>query len=155
MHDNGPDVVGAVAFASCAGTLRAGDRGGGAGARCRGSGAERAAEGEDKEPDPCQQEGDAHDDPEERQLLRLEAHVQRSGEGLIGRLELLAGFALLFTKRYPPALYDFVLGLNRWVFRVAASAGLMADTYPPFRLDNGSHEPPSARAAAIVPAAAP
>ena len=70
--------------------------------------------------------------------------------GLVGLLVLIAGLALLFTGRYPASLYDLVMGLNRWSFRVVAYAGLMTDSYPPFRLDQGGAEPP---AAAVTPAA--
>ena len=61
--------------------------------------------------------------------------------GLIGILAVIAAVVLLVTGRYPEQAYDFVLGLNRWVLRVAGYAGLMTDKYPPFRLDLGGRDP--------------
>jgi hypothetical protein len=61
--------------------------------------------------------------------------------GLVGILAIIAAVIVMFTGRYPATIYDLIVGLNRWVLRVAAYAALMTDDYPPFRLDMGPHEP--------------
>ncbi len=73
------------------------------------------------------------------------------GGGLLGVLVLIAGFALLFTGRYPRGIFDLVMGLNRWALRLWGYAGLMTDTYPPFRLDMGGREPADDAGANVDP----
>ncbi|MDD5397858.1 MAG: DUF4389 domain-containing protein [Dehalococcoidia bacterium] len=49
---------------------------------------------------------------------------------------IIAWFAILFTGRFPRNLFDFLLGVMRWGFRVMCYAMIMiTDKYPPFALD--------------------
>ncbi len=48
---------------------------------------------------------------------------------------IVAWFAILFTGRYPPALFAYIEGVLRWHNRVGAYAFLLiTDQYPPFSL---------------------
>lgn len=58
------------------------------------------------------------------------SNMTQSGIGLIGVLVLVVGATLISTGRYPQGMFDLVIGLNRWVYRVIAYAALMTDDYP-------------------------
>ncbi len=60
---------------------------------------------------------------------------------LIAVLAIVAGVILAVTGRYPKDLFDLLMGLHRWCYRVLAYVALMRDEYPPFRLDSGGGDP--------------
>lgn len=47
-------------------------------------------------------------------------------------ISVLAWFVILFTGRYPPALYAFAAGIAQWSLRVEAYVLLLRDEHPPF-----------------------
>lgn len=69
------------------------------------------------------------------------------GISLLGLLVLVAAVILLFTGVYRLGLFNLLMGVNRWIYRVAAYAALMTDIYPPFRLDQGALDAPGSSAA--------
>src|SRR5690606_19686555 len=60
--------------------------------------------------------------------------------GLVGLLVFIAALILLFTGVYNTGLFNLVMGIHRWIYRVFAYTSLLRDDYPPFRLDQGPVE---------------
>lgn len=85
------------------------------------------------------------------QITTDESSMQVTSPGLIGVLAVIAGLVLLFTGKYPDTLFNFLMGLNRWVYRVYGYVLLMTDEYPPFRLDQGGAEGTARTAGPITP----
>lgn len=58
-------------------------------------------------------------------------------------LMVIAFFAILFTGKYPKSMFDFVLGVMRWNWRVSFySYGVLGtDKYPPFSLEPDPNYP--------------
>ncbi len=52
---------------------------------------------------------------------------------------LVATFAILFTGRYPQGLYNFVVGVNRWLLGLTAYVLHLNDAYPAFSMDAGKY----------------
>ena len=48
---------------------------------------------------------------------------------------IAAWFAILFTKQFPDSLFNYIVGVFRWQYRVNAYTNLLRDEYPPFSLE--------------------
>ena len=48
-------------------------------------------------------------------------------------LTIFAGIVMLFRGYYPRDMFEVIMGLDRWMLRVAGYVTLLYDDYPPFR----------------------
>ena len=68
-----------------------------------------------------------------RLLLAIPLAIWLYVYGLLASIAVvIAWLAIVFTARYPQALYDFVAGYVRLVARFTAYVSLLCDPYPPF-----------------------
>jgi hypothetical protein len=70
-------------------------------------------------------------------LLAIPHYIILAVLGFVAFFALIgAWFAVVFTARYPKGIFDFLVGVHRWVLRVNGYAFLLVtDKYPPFSLE--------------------
>ena len=98
-------------------------------------------------------------------IAGTQSHTDENGvqvggwPGILALITFVAGVVLLVNGAPNRGLFDVIVGLNRWTYRVGVYAMLMTDVYPPFRYDGGGSEPwvhtPPAPGAPPVEAAPP
>ena len=72
-------------------------------------------------------------------LLGLpQIHLCWAMEPLLQVLTVIAAVTLLCTGTIQRDMYNLLMGIVRWRYRVAVYVSLMRDEYPPFQLDLGS-----------------
>jgi hypothetical protein len=70
--------------------------------------------------------------------LQQTSQVATGAFSVLNILVVTAGVFLLITSRYPRPLFELLLGLNRWMYRVVVYVAFIRDEYPPFRLDTNA-----------------
>jgi hypothetical protein len=53
---------------------------------------------------------------------------------VVSIVSFVSWFAILLLGEYPRGMFDFMVGYQRWAYRVMAYLLLLTDTYPPFTL---------------------
>lgn len=53
---------------------------------------------------------------------------------------VISAVRLLVRGTVSPGMFDFLMGMVRWRYRVAVYVSLMTDEYPPFRMDLGGSD---------------
>src|SRR5213078_3883500 len=54
---------------------------------------------------------------------------------------LISFFAVIFTREYPRGMFNFMVGVHRWSWRVQAYVLLTVDPYPAFTLEYDPNYP--------------
>ncbi len=47
---------------------------------------------------------------------------------------MLSELGILFTGQFPRPMFDYLVGVLRWGYRVGAYVAMVTDVYPPFSL---------------------
>ena len=61
-------------------------------------------------------------------------------------------FAILFTGRFPKGMFDFIVGVMRWNYRVSGYTSLLRDEFPPYSM--AAEAGPGSRRSVILSAIA-